>query len=97
MFGGKNVRKNYAKASSKRFVTYRQLAVQLQVQRISKSTKWPLGLASGVNESNIDEFLPYVDYFLVGAGVEVDLNVEPESKVCGALAVNAKKSYLDMC
>ena len=32
----------------------------------------PIALASGVDESNIESFLPYGDYFVVGSGIEQD-------------------------
>ncbi len=44
----------------------------------AKANGVPLALASGVNETNITSFIPYVNYFIVGTGVEknsLDLNL----------------------
>lgn len=32
----------------------------------------PIALASGVDDKNIESFLPYGDYFMVGSGIEQD-------------------------
>ena len=32
----------------------------------------PIALASGVDDNNVEMFLPYVDYFVVGSGIEED-------------------------
>jgi hypothetical protein len=36
----------------------------------SKSNNVPLALASGVNIKNIDNYMNYIDYFIIGTGVE---------------------------
>ena len=44
-----------------------------QLERIAQSVDSKtslLALASGVDEGNIDSFLPFVDYFLIGSGIE---------------------------
>jgi len=38
----------------------------------TKANQVPIALASGVNETNIESFIPYVKYFIVGTGVEKD-------------------------
>jgi hypothetical protein len=51
-------------------------AQPIEVEQLSKihlaSKGAPIGLASGVDMDNLDGFLPYVDFFIVGSGVECE-------------------------
>lgn len=53
------------------------IPIELDILKIFTETKQTFALASGVNIDNVDNFLPYVNHFLIGTGIEMsstDLN-----------------------
>ncbi len=42
---------------------------------------YPLAIASGIDPNNVDEFLPYIDYYLVATGISKDFHNFDENKV----------------
>jgi hypothetical protein len=49
--------------------------VGIELERLimfNKSLGSPLALASGITASNIESFVPYAEYFIVGTGIEID-------------------------
>lgn len=54
---------------------------KVQAMREGVGTSHALALASGVNVDNVDLFLPYVDAFLVGTGIESKFGVFDRDKM----------------
>lgn len=59
----------------------RQMFEHVQKLNATGGRQQRLGLASGVTVDNVGEFLPYVDDFLVGTGIEKDFGVLDPGRV----------------